>query len=153
MICVLSTWASYSVIPQHLFFLSIFKIVSISNISSPHCILDCLIFHSERNNRNKNNIKFVIAGKHLAKAFQAATISFNLISAFVQFFIVLPRRSAVFLRRNHGNKSAVHCGLARCFIFVSAIHKQRMFIVRNYIPDLSSPFWSIMIISWRKMKC
>ncbi len=56
--------------------------------------------HSEQDKTSKNNIEFVIASKGPPKAFDSSKETFDPVSAFAEYPVILPWIDAILLRRN-----------------------------------------------------
>ena len=101
----------------------------------------------------KDDIKFVIAGKNTAKTLDATKKSLNLITLFVQFLIVVPRIFAIAFGRNNRCVAKFH-GQSPGFIpFIGPVHQKiNRMVCWTELPQKSTTFWTVATVSRRQRK-
>ena len=81
---------------------------------------------ANRINPAKNNIEFVIASKDPPKAFDSSKETLDLVSAFVEYPVMLPWIDAILLRRNDRIVPQLLGYSAHFISLIRAIHEKRL---------------------------
>ena len=82
--------------------------------------------HGEQDKTSKNNIEFVIASKDPPKAFDSSKETLDLVSAFVEYPVILPWIDAILLRRNDRIVTQLLGCSAHFVSLIRAIHEKRL---------------------------
>ena len=117
------------------------------------CSHKCIYNKSKIDKSQKDDIKFVIAGKNTTKTLDAAKKSLNLITLFVQFLIVVPRIFAIAFGRNNRCVAKFH-GQSPGFIpFIGPVHQKiNRMVCWTELPQKSTTFWTVATVSRRQRK-
>ena len=101
----------------------------------------------------KDDIKFVIAGKNTAKTLDATKKSLNLITLFVQFLIVVPRILTIALWRNNRHIAGLHSQSSRLVPLISPVHQEvNRMVHRTELLQKGTAFWTVATVSRRQRK-
>ena len=101
----------------------------------------------------KDDIKFVIAGKNTAKTLDATKKSLNLITLFVQFLIVVPRLFTIALWRNNRHIAKLHSQSSRLVPLISPVHQEvNRMVHRTELLQKGTTFWTVATVSRRQRK-
>ena len=101
----------------------------------------------------KDDVKFVIAGKNTTKTLDAAKKSLNLITLFVQFLIVIPRVFTIAFWRNNRHIAKLHCQSSRLIPLISPVHQEvNRMICRTELLQKGTAFRTIATVSRRQRK-
>ena len=101
----------------------------------------------------KDDIKFVIAGKNTAKTLDATKKSLNLITLFVQFLIVVPRTLTIALWRNNRHIARLHSQSSRLVPLISPVHQEvNRMVHRTELLQKGTAFWTVATVSRRQRK-
>ena len=82
--------------------------------------------HGEQDKTSKNNIELVIANKDPPKAFDSSKETLDLVSAFVEYPVILPWIDAILLRRNDRIVTQLLGYSAHFISLIRAIHEKRL---------------------------
>ena len=117
------------------------------------CSHKCIYNKSKIDKSQKDDIKFVIAGKNTTKTLDAAKKSLNLITLFVQFLIVVPRLFTIALWRNNRHIAKLHSQSSRLVPLISPVHQEvNRMVHRTELLQKGTTFWTVATVSRRQRK-
>ena len=117
------------------------------------CSHKCIYNKSKIDKSQKDDIKFVIAGKNTTKTLDTAKKPLNLIALFVQFLIVVPRIFTIAFGRNNGHIAKIHCQRSRLIPLISPVHQEvNRMIHWTELLQKGTAFRTIATVSRRQRK-
>ena len=117
------------------------------------CSHKCIYNKRKIDKSQKDDIKFVIAGKNTAKTLDAAKKPLNLIALFVQFLIVVPRIFTSAFGWNNGHIAKIHCQRSRLIPLISPVHQEvNRMIHWTELLQKGTAFRTIATVSRRQRK-
>ena len=128
-------------------------VVGVADSFSRACSHKGINNESKVDKRQKDNIKFIIACKNTAKSFETAKEPLDLITLFVQLFIIVPRIFAVAFWRND-RYIAEFLRQSPCLVsFIGPVHQKiNRMVSRTELPQKGAPFRSIAAVSCGQRK-
>ena len=88
------------------------------------CSHECINNHGKQDKTSKDDVELVVTSENSPETFDSSKKTFNLISAFIEFFVIFPWVNTIFLRRNNRSITKLFRRGSHVIALVCTIHEK-----------------------------